>query len=100
MKVAEKSFTSDGVTFPAGSFIITGSAADLQAAKTAVESLGLTAASMASVPTVATHDADFARSCANLVVLLDEGRVVEQGPPALVLAPHRIDASGARVRSH
>src|SRR5688572_16065287 len=61
MKVAEKSFTSDGVTFPAGSFIITGSAADLQAAKTAVESLGLTAASMTSVPTVATHDADVPR---------------------------------------
>jgi hypothetical protein len=61
MKVAEKSFTSDGVTLPAGSFIITGSAADLQAAKTAVESLGLTAASMTSVPTVATHDADVPR---------------------------------------
>ena len=61
MKVAEKSFTSDGVTFPAGSFIITGSAADLQAAKTAVESLGLTAASMTSVPTVATHDSDVPR---------------------------------------
>ena len=49
---------------------------------------------------VATHDADFARSCANHVVMLNEGCVVEQGPPALVLAPHRIDASGARVRSH
>jgi hypothetical protein len=61
MKVAEKSFTSDGVTFPAGSFIITGSAADLQSAKAAVESLGLTAASIASVPTVATHDADVPR---------------------------------------
>jgi hypothetical protein len=61
MKVAEKSFTSDGVTFPAGSFIITGSAADLQSARTTVESLGLTAASMTSVPTVATHDADVPR---------------------------------------
>jgi hypothetical protein len=61
MKVAEKSFTAEGVTFPAGSFIITGSAADLQAAKAAVESLGLTAASLTSVPTVATHDADVPR---------------------------------------
>jgi hypothetical protein len=61
MKVAEKSFTAEGVTFPAGSFIITGSAADLQAAKAAVESLGLTAASLNSVPTVVTHDADVPR---------------------------------------
>jgi hypothetical protein len=61
MKVAEKPFTVDGVEFPAGSFIITGSAADLQAAKTAADSLGLTAASLASVPTVTTHDADVPR---------------------------------------
>jgi hypothetical protein len=61
MKVAEQSFTADGVTYPAGSFIITGSAADLQTAKTAVESLGLTAGSLASVPTVTTHDADVPR---------------------------------------
>jgi hypothetical protein len=61
MKVAEKSFTADGITYPAGSFIITGSAADLQAAKAAVESLGLTAGSLAAVPTVTTHDADVPR---------------------------------------
>ena len=61
MRVAEKSFTAEGVTFPAGSFIITGSAADLQAAKAAVESLGLTAASLASAPSVVTHDADVPR---------------------------------------
>jgi hypothetical protein len=61
MRVAETSFTSDGVTFAAGSFIVTGSAADLQAAKAAVESLGLTAASLTSAPTVATHDADVPR---------------------------------------
>jgi hypothetical protein len=61
MKIAEKSFTAEGVEFPAGSFIVTGSAADLQAAKTAADSLGLTAASLSSVPTVATHDADVPR---------------------------------------
>jgi hypothetical protein len=61
MRVAEKSFSADGVTFPAGSFIITGSAADLQAAKTAVESLGLTAAALAAAPSVATHEADVPR---------------------------------------
>ena len=49
---------------------------------------------------VATHDADFVRACANRVVMLDEGRVVEEGSPELVLAAHRIDASGARVRSN
>ena len=61
MKVAERSFTAEGVNFPAGSFIITGSAADLQAAKAAVESLGLTAASLTSAPSIATHDADAPR---------------------------------------
>jgi hypothetical protein len=61
MKVAEKAFTTDGVNFPAGSFIITGSAADLANARREVESLGLTAAALASVPTVATHDADVPR---------------------------------------
>lgn len=49
---------------------------------------------------VATHDADFVRACAHRVVMLAEGRVVEEGSPESVLAAHRIDASGARVRSH
>ncbi|MDB4877877.1 MAG: hypothetical protein JWM41_4323 [Gemmatimonadetes bacterium] len=61
MKIAEASFTSDGVTFPAGSFIIAGAPADLAAARTAIESLGLTAAALSSIPTVATHDGDVPR---------------------------------------
>lgn len=61
MRVAEQSFTADGVTFPAGSFIVSGSAADLQAAKAAVESFGLTAASLGSAPAVVSHDADVPR---------------------------------------
>jgi hypothetical protein len=61
MKVAEKAFTADGVTYPAGSFIITGSATELQAARAAVDSLGLTGGALASVPTVVTHDADVPR---------------------------------------
>src|SRR5205823_3421716 len=60
-KIAEAQFTAEGVTFPAGSFIITGTAADLQAARVAVESLGLTAAALSAVPTVATHDANVPR---------------------------------------
>ncbi len=61
MKIAEQSFTSNGVTFPAGSFIVTGSASDLAAAKSAAESLGLTAAALSALPTVATHDGDVPR---------------------------------------
>jgi hypothetical protein len=61
MKIAEASFTSDGVTFPAGSFVVTGSPAELQAARGAVESLGLTAVALSALPTVATHDADVPR---------------------------------------
>ncbi|MCC7195310.1 MAG: hypothetical protein IT356_07135 [Gemmatimonadaceae bacterium] len=61
MKVAEQPFTSGGVTFPAGSFVFTGSAADLQAARAAVDSLGLTAALLPSAPSVPTHDADVPR---------------------------------------
>ena len=60
MKVAETAFTADGVTYPAGSFIITGSSA-MQAVRAAVDSLGLTAGALASVPTVTTHDADVPR---------------------------------------
>jgi hypothetical protein len=61
MKVAKKAFTAEGIEFPAGSFIVTGPAADLATARTAVESLGLTAAALSSVPAVASHDADVPR---------------------------------------
>ena len=62
MKVAEKAFTADGVEFPAGSFIITGSAADLQAARAAVESARPhRGRARRQLPTVATHDADVPR---------------------------------------
>ena len=61
MKIAEASFTADGVTFPAGSFILTGSPAELQAARAAVDSLGLTAVVLSSPPAVQTHDGDVPR---------------------------------------
>jgi hypothetical protein len=57
MKIAEASFTAEGVTFPAGSFIVTGTPAELASARTQVEALGLTSAALSSVPTVASHDA-------------------------------------------
>jgi hypothetical protein len=60
MKIAGKSFKAAGVEFPAGSFIVT-SEADLAAVRSAVEELGLTAAALSTVPSVATHDADAPR---------------------------------------
>ncbi len=57
MKIAEKSFTAEGVEFPAGSFVIL-APADLAAAKIAATDFGLTAAALSAAPTVALHDAD------------------------------------------
>jgi hypothetical protein len=56
MRVAEQSFTAEGVEFPAGSFIITDMAA-AERVKAAVAELGLTAAALGAAPTVRTHDA-------------------------------------------
>jgi hypothetical protein len=55
MRIAERAFTSGGVDFPAGSFVIAGApAAEWRAA---AEQLGLTAAALSELPKVATHDA-------------------------------------------
>jgi hypothetical protein len=55
MKIAEKSFTAEGVEFPAGSFVIMGPiGADVRAA---VDEFGLTAAALSAVPSVPMHDA-------------------------------------------
>jgi len=59
MKIAEKAFTAEGVEFPAGSFVITGSI-DANA-RAAVEEFGLTAAALSDVPSVPMHDADAPR---------------------------------------
>jgi len=61
MKIAEEKFKAGGIDFPAGSFIITGAPADLQTARAAIESLGLTAAALDAVPAVRSHDADAPR---------------------------------------
>ncbi len=60
MKIADKSFTAEGVEFPAGSFVIA-PPADLAAVRAAVEKFGLTAASLTALPAAATHDADLPR---------------------------------------
>jgi hypothetical protein len=59
MKIAEKSFSAEGIDFPAGSFIVTGG--DMAAVKAAADKFGLTAASLSAAPTVATHDGDVPR---------------------------------------
>nr|MDQ3069415.1 hypothetical protein [Acidobacteriota bacterium] len=61
MKIAEEPFKAGGTDFPAGSFIITGPAADLASARAAVEALGLTGAAFATAPSVRSHDADAPR---------------------------------------
>jgi hypothetical protein len=57
MKIADASFKVEGIEFPAGSFLVSGSA-DLAAARAAVEELGLTAVALSSMPSVPTHEAD------------------------------------------
>lgn len=58
MRIAEKSFTAEGMEFPAGSFVITGNAA---AVKAAASELGLNGAALSSLPAVPMHDADLPR---------------------------------------
>ena len=61
MRVADSAFAAGGVQFPAGSFIVTGSSADLAAARRMVDSLGLTAAALSSLPAVGSHEANVPR---------------------------------------
>ena len=61
MQVVEQPFTAEDLDFPAGSFIVTGTPAQLQQARGHVESLGLTGAALGEVPNVATHDGDAPR---------------------------------------
>lgn len=60
MKIAEKSFTAEGMEFPAGSFVVS----DMNNAavvRTTAEELGLNGAALSALPTVAMHDADVPR---------------------------------------
>ena len=60
MMVAEKAFGAGGVEFPGGSLLIR-PADDSAAVRAAVEDLGLSAAALASWPSVPTHAADVPR---------------------------------------
>src|SRR5262245_41114086 len=55
VQAAEKEFKQGDVTFPAGSFVISGDAGRV---KSAVEALGLTAAAISAPPQVPMHDVD------------------------------------------
>src|SRR6185503_10081102 len=58
VQAAEKEFKQGDVTFPAGSFVISGDAAKV---RPAVEALGLTAVGLATAPQVPMHDLDLPR---------------------------------------
>jgi hypothetical protein len=58
VQAAEKEFKQGDVTFPAGSFIVSGDAAKV---RPAVEALGLTAVGLAAAPQVPLHDLDVPR---------------------------------------
>ena len=58
VQTAEKEFKQGEVTFPAGSFLVSGDAATV---RPAVEALGLTAVGLAAAPQVPMHDLDVPR---------------------------------------
>src|SRR5262249_35321320 len=58
VQAVEKEFAQGDLKFPAGSFVVSG---DGGRVRSAVESLGLTAAAMASAPQVPMHDLDLPR---------------------------------------
>jgi hypothetical protein len=59
IQIAEKSFTADGITFPAGTFLIPTSASSLL--KPLAAQLGLNVIGLAAAPSVAKHDAPLPR---------------------------------------
>jgi hypothetical protein len=63
MRIAEKSFTAEGIEFPAGSFVISpvSDPAIASSLLQTVEELGLTAATLTAAPQVPMHDADAPR---------------------------------------
>jgi hypothetical protein len=60
MKIAGKSFTANGVEFPAGSFVVAGAQDDV-GVRSAIEEFGLTGVALKALPDVPMHDADVPR---------------------------------------
>jgi 8-oxo-dGTP pyrophosphatase MutT (NUDIX family) len=60
MRIAEKSFSAEGMEFPAGSFVISGSG-QRAAVRAAVEELGLRGAQLSALPAVPMHNAELPR---------------------------------------
>ena len=61
MKIAEKSFTADGIEFPAGSFVIIASAATWPRSRRRSKRSGSRPRLLSSLPTVPMHEADIPR---------------------------------------
>lgn len=60
MRIAQQAFTAEGVEFPAGSFVIDGTA-NAAAVRAAAQDLGLTGAALTALPSVPMHNADLPR---------------------------------------
>ena len=49
---------------------------------------------------MATHEMDFARQCADRIVFLADGRIVEQGPPEQMFTAPRDPRTAAFLARH
>jgi hypothetical protein len=61
VQTAEKEFKQGDLTFPAGSFVVSGDGQAATRVRAEVEKLGLTAAALPAVPQVPMHDVDLPR---------------------------------------
>ncbi|MGD2123147.1 MAG: M14 family zinc carboxypeptidase [Gemmatimonadota bacterium] len=61
MRITEESFSAEGLEFPAGSFLMTGTPEEIEGARAQVLDLGLTAAALKELPEVRSHDGDAPR---------------------------------------
>ena len=95
MKIADKSFTAEGVEFPAGSFVIA-PPADMTAARAAVEQFGLTAASLTAAAGGGDARRRPAADCDVLVVDRHAGDRLGALHVRQVRDPVRPDLQGAR----
>ena len=61
MRITEESFTSEDLDFPPGSFLVTGTPAEMERARAEALALGLTAVAMEELPEVQSHEGDAPR---------------------------------------
>lgn len=58
----------------------------------------LTTGGMTSI--TVTHETGFARQCADRIVYMDEGRIIESGPPELFFSAPRTERARAFIKNH